>query len=114
VATLSLPILAVLQRTLEAGPCGDLSFIAGTKGRPLTKESFGNEFRDACRAASISKSAHGLRKIAAIRCAENEATVPQMNAIFGWTGSRMALHYIEAGNHDAPPPATAARRIAHF
>jgi integrase len=93
-----LPILSVLQRTLDAGPCGDLSFIAGAKGRPLTKESFGNEFRDACRAAGINKSAHGLRKIAAIRCAENEATVPQMNAIFGWTGSRMALHYIEAAN----------------
>ena len=93
-----LPILAALQRTLDAGPCGDLSFIAGAKGRPLTKESFGNEFREACRAAGINKSAHGLRKIAAIRCAENEATVPQMNAIFGWTGERMALHYIEAAS----------------
>jgi hypothetical protein len=30
--------------------------------------------------------------------AENGATVPQMNAIFGWTGERMALHYIEAAN----------------
>jgi len=94
----ALPILAVLQLTLDAGPCGDLSFIAGAKGRPFTKESFGNEFRDACRAAGINKSAHGLRKIAAIRCAENEATVPQMNAIFGWTGSRMALHYIETAS----------------
>src|SRR6516225_12471795 len=28
----------------------------------------------------------------------NGATVPQMNAIFGWTGERMALHYIEAAN----------------
>lgn len=24
--------------------------------------------------------------------------MPQMNAIFGWTGERMALHYIEAAN----------------
>jgi integrase len=94
----ALPILSVLQRTLDAGPCGDLSFIAGARGRPMTKESFGNEFRDACRAAGINKSAHGLRKIAAIRCAENEATVPQMNAIFGWSGSKMAMHYIEAAN----------------
>jgi hypothetical protein len=93
-----LPILPVLQQTLGAGPCGDLTFIVGAKRRPLTKESFGNEFREACRATGINKSAHGLRKIAAIRCAENEATVPQMNAIFGWTGSRMALHYIEAAN----------------
>jgi integrase len=94
----ALPILSVLQQTLDGGPCGDLSFIAGAKGRPFTKESFGNEFRDACRAAGISKSAHGLRKIAAIRCAENGASVPQMNAIFGWTGAKMALHYIETAN----------------
>jgi integrase len=40
----SLPILPVLQRTLDASPCGDLAFIVGAKGQPLTKESFGNEF----------------------------------------------------------------------
>jgi hypothetical protein len=54
----------------------------------MTKESFGNEFRDACRAAGVNKSAHGLRKIAAIRIAQGGATVPQMNAIFGWTGAK--------------------------
>ena len=94
----SLPILPVLQRTLDAGPCGDLTFVVGAKGQPFTKESFGNLFREATREAGVNKSAHGLRKIAATRCAENGATVPQMNAIFGWTGERMALHYIEAAN----------------
>jgi integrase len=93
-----LPILAVLQTTLDAGPCGDLHFISNAHGHPFTKESFGNAFRDACRAAGVPGSAHGLRKIAATRCAENGATLPQMNAIFGWTGSRMALHYIEAAS----------------
>jgi len=83
---------------LDAGPCGDLAFITGARAQPFTKESFGNAFRDATRAVGINKSAHGLRKIAATRCAENGATVPQMNAIFGWTGERMALHYIEAAN----------------
>ena len=48
--------------------------------------------------AGVKKSCHGLRKIAATRCAENGATLPQMNAIFGWTGARMALHYIEAAD----------------
>jgi integrase len=96
----ALPILPALAETLAAGPCGDLTFIAGAKGRPLTKESFGNEFRDACRAAELDKSAHGLRKIAAIRCAQNGATIPQMNAIFGWTGAKMALHYIEVANRE--------------
>ncbi len=94
-----LPILPALAATLAAGPCGDLNFIVGEAGKPLTKESFGNLFRKACRAAGVSdRSAHGLRKIAATRCAENGATLPQMNAIFGWTGARMALKYIEAAN----------------
>jgi len=34
---ITLPILAVLQVTLDAGPCGDLTFIAGANGRPFTK-----------------------------------------------------------------------------
>jgi hypothetical protein len=48
----TLPILQVLARTIEAGPCGDLTFIAGERSEPLTKESFGNVFRDACRRAT--------------------------------------------------------------
>src|SRR5262245_35307950 len=89
----SLPILPVLARTLAAGPCGDLTFIAGEKGQPLTKESFGNLFRDACRAAGVSGSAHGVRKIAATRAANAGATVAQLEAIFGWAGGTMASLY---------------------
>jgi integrase len=89
----SIPILPVLAATLKAGPCGDLAFIAGENGRPLTKESFGNLFRKACRAAGVSGSAHGLRKVAATRAANNGATVAELEAIFGWTGGRMASHY---------------------
>jgi hypothetical protein len=51
IVTVTLPILPVLADTLAAGPCGDLTFIAGERGQPLTKESFGNLFRAACRAA---------------------------------------------------------------
>ena len=88
----------MLQKTLDASPCGDLAFIAGARGEPFKKESFGNAFAEAARTAGVKKSCHGLRKIAATRCAENGATVPQMNAIFGWVGARMALHYIEAAD----------------
>jgi integrase len=44
-----IPILPVLAETLAAGPCGDLAFICGERGEPLTKESFGNMFKDASR-----------------------------------------------------------------
>lgn len=33
----TLPILPVLAQTLAAGPCGDLTFIAGERGQPLTE-----------------------------------------------------------------------------
>jgi integrase len=95
----TLPILSVLDATLKAGPCGDLTFIAGENGRPLTKESFGNLFRKACRAAGLhDRSAHGLRKAAASRAAERGATVAQLNAIFGWKGAKMATFYTEGAD----------------
>ena len=89
----TLPILPVLAETLAAGPCGDLTFIAGVSGRPFTKESFGNDFKDACKAAGAPGSAHGVRKIAATRAANAGATVAQLEAIFGWSGGTMASHY---------------------
>jgi site-specific recombinase XerD len=94
----TIPILPALARTLEAGPCGDLAFICGAKGRPLTKESFGNAFSDAARAAGVQKSAHGVRKIAATRAADNGATVHQLMAIFGWRSPAMAQVYTQEAN----------------
>ena len=89
----SIPILEPLRRTLEAGPTGDMHFVVGKNGKPLVKESFGNMFRDACNAAGVKKSAHGLRKIAATRAAEAGATVAELEAMFGWSGGRMASLY---------------------
>ena len=94
----TLPILPVLAATLAQGPCGDLTFIAGASGHPLTKESFGNEFRAACRLAGVPGSAHGVRKIAATRAANAGATVAQLEAIFGWEGGAMASLYTRAAD----------------
>jgi integrase len=94
----TLPILPVLATTLEAGPCGDLAYIVGKSGKPMTKESFGNEFKAACRAAGIPGSAHGVRKIAATRAANSGATVAQLEAIFGWQGGTMASLYTRAAD----------------
>jgi integrase len=96
--TVTLPILPVLQRTLDAGPTGELAFICGANGNPFTKESFGNEFREACRAAGVHGSAHGVRKIAATRAANAGATVAQLEAIFGWSGGRMASLYTQSAD----------------
>ena len=90
----SIPVLPALAASIQAGPTGDLAFIAGEKGRPMVKESFGTWFRLACIAAGLKgRSAHGLRKAAATRLAEAGATVAQLEAWFGWRGGNMASLY---------------------
>ncbi len=92
--TVTIPILPVLQRTLDAGPVGDLAFIVGDRGHPLTKESFGNMFSESARAIGLEKrSAHGLRKLGATRAADNGATDKELQAIFGWIGPQMPALY---------------------
>lgn len=93
-----LPILPALAATLAMGPTGDLAFICGERGEPLTKESFGNMFSGACRKAGVHKSAHGVRKLAATLMAENGATVAELEAVFGWQGGAMASLYTKSAN----------------
>lgn len=95
----TIPILPMLQATLDAGPVGDLAFISKKGGAPLTKKTLGNAFREACKAAGIiGKSAHGLRKAAATRAANNGATVAELDAIFGWQGGQMAALYTRSAD----------------
>jgi integrase len=86
-------LLPTLLETLKAGPVGEETFICDGRGKTLTKETFGNDFREACRLAKVEKSAHGLRKMGATRAANDGATVSQLEAIFGWNGGAMASHY---------------------
>jgi integrase len=95
----TIPILPELQETLDAGPLGDLAWFAKLNGAPMTKESVGNFFADACKAAGIvGKSGHGVRKAAATEAADNEATHVQLNSIFGWKGDQMASLYTESAD----------------
>jgi integrase len=101
-------ILPPLAASIDASPTGDLTFIAGERGRPMTKESFGNWFRDACVAAGVPERAHGLRKAGARRAAESGATEAELNAWFGWAdGSRESAIYVRGANR-----AKLAERIA--
>jgi integrase len=94
----TIPILPPLQDTIDAGPVGELTFIAGMKGRPMNKASFGNWFSEVCRKAGVPGSAHGLRKAGATRAADNGATEAQLEAIFGWRGGGMAALYTRKAN----------------
>ncbi|WP_208439280.1 tyrosine-type recombinase/integrase, partial [Bartonella tribocorum] len=93
-----LPILPELAETLKIGPIGEETFICSKTNKKFIKESFGNAFRDACNAAGIKKSAHGLRKLAATRAANAGATVSQMKALFGWTEDKMASLYTKTAD----------------
>lgn len=88
-----------LAETLATGPTGDLAFICGERGEPLTKESFGNMFKAACVAAGIKdKAAHGLRKRSAAIWAERGATEQELMAMFGWLTPSMAGLYTKSAN----------------
>lgn len=99
-------VLAPLARSIAATDTGTLTYLRTLKGKDKTgtfsRESFGTWFKRACVAAGINddgKAAHGLRKIAAVRCAENGATELELNAMFGWAdGSRESAKYVRKAN----------------
>jgi integrase len=97
--TLVLPILPVLQQIIEATQCGELTFLMNELGRPFTDAGFGNKFREWCDQAGLHHcAAHGIRKAAATRAADNGATSNQLMAMFGWTTLAMAEKYTKAAN----------------
>ena len=96
---LTLPVIAALQRVIDASPCGDLTFLVNDLHRPFTDAGFGNKFRQWCDQAGLKNcSAHGLRKAGAATAANNGATTKQLMAIFGWSSSKMADFYTRAAD----------------
>ena len=100
---------SALVEALAAGPCGELTFIATSEGRPMSKESFGNWFRESCTAAGVSKSAHGLRKAAATADALAGWSDAELDAKYGWTGRKMASLYTRSASRERLSLAAAAR-----
>ncbi|MBZ9818927.1 tyrosine-type recombinase/integrase [Mesorhizobium sp. CA4] len=89
-----LPILPELQATIDASPCGDLTFLVSEWGTPFTVNTLGNKMRDWCDQAGLPQcSLHGLRKAGATIAAENGATDEQLMAIFGWTTKQQTTLY---------------------
>jgi len=67
---------------------------SASRSTPFVQGALGTAFVEAARAAGFrGKSAHGLPKAAATRAAENGATEREREAIFGWSGGRMATLY---------------------
>ena len=98
-----------LADALTAGPCGDLTYIVGKEGRPLTKSGFSNNFKAACKAAGVAGRIHGLRKTATMRLIAGGASDADIQAIMGWTSSRMVKVYGGEFNREV-----GAERIGHL
>lgn len=88
-----------LVSIIAATPCGDLTFISTGAGRPFTKESLGNAFREWCGAAGVKKSAHGIRKLAASEAAQAGASEAELKAYFGWQTNNQSLVYTRSARN---------------
>lgn len=99
--TVTIQLPQALIDIIDQTPTGALHFIVGEKGKPYTAESFSNWFRDACRAAGVQKSAHGVRKLSATLSANAGATVHDMMAQYGWTTFRQAEIYTKGAERVA-------------
>ena len=95
---LYIPIAPTLQAAIDAGPSGDLAFLATNTGKPMGKESFGNWFREACNAAEVKKSAHGLRKLAATVLGDEAGSELELQALFGWITNEQSGVYTREAN----------------
>jgi integrase len=96
---LVLQIVPELAAALAATPSGHLAYLVTEHGKTFSVRGFGQWFAKACDAAGLPHCrAHGLRKAAARRLAENGATAPQIKSWTGHKSDREVQRYIEAAN----------------
>ncbi len=95
-----LPILPLLQASIDATPSGLFTYLVTSFGKPFTSNGFGNRMKKWCREAGLPEvcTAHGLRKAGATIAVENWATENQLMAIFGWASPRQAAIYTKKAN----------------
>jgi integrase len=108
-APVAIRILPPLARSIAATHCGRETFVARWDGSPMVKEGFGNWFGEACRAASVPGSAHGLRKALAARVAESGATQSELDAFFAWSGGGMSSLYTRKASREKLAESALAR-----
>jgi integrase len=112
---LSLPVTSQLRAAIDAMPSiGVKTFLVTEHGRPFSKAGFGNWFRDRCDEAGLKHcTAHGLRKAAARRLAENGATQTMIKSVGGWSNDREVALYT-AGADQAELAKTALTALSEW
>lgn len=93
-----LPAAPQLVEAIEAMPVtGTETFLVTDYGLPFTRAGLGQRMRKWCNDAGLPHcSAHGLRKAAARRAAENGASNQELKAVGGWTTDRQVAVYTAA------------------
>ncbi len=94
---IDIPIHPELARILAATRTGGETFLITEFNKPYRAAGFGNKFREWCDQAALPHcSAHGLRKAAATRLAENGATTHEIMAITGHQSLEEVERYTRA------------------
>lgn len=104
-----IPLLPPLAESIAAAAQKtQMALLLTEFGTPFSSaNSFGNWFRNRCKAAGVPGRAHGLRKAGATISAEGGASDQQLMAMYGWTQPRQAGVYTRKANR-----ATLAREAA--
>lgn len=94
---------------------GTTTYLVTEYGNPFTKDGLGNKMREWCDEAGLPQcTIHGLRKAAARRAAETEATQQQLKAVGGWRGDSEVTIYIEGVEQKRLADAALARVIDKY
>jgi integrase len=80
-----IPVVPALRAVLNATPTQGVNFLSWGEGRPYSKESFGNLFRDSCRAVGLPKgrSMHGMRKACVVRMIKDDCSPFEIMSVTG-------------------------------
>jgi integrase len=92
----TIPVAPALAEVIAATPTRGMTYLETAYGRPMSSAGFGNWFREACDAARVPGTAHGLRKALATRAAEAGASEMEIAALFGWRGIGTSSIYTKA------------------
>jgi enterobacteria phage integrase len=99
-AELYVPIRPELERAMKAYPAKGLTLIGDDNGRPLKRAALSLVMRKAIREADLPPRcvAHGLRKAAMRRLAEQDATEKQIAAVSGHKTLKEVERYTRAAD----------------
>ena len=97
---LLIPIHPELAAVLDATPSEHLTFLVTATGKPYGDNHFSRRFREWCDAAGLPKrcSAHGLRKAACRRDAENGCSGNEIMAHSGHATMKELIRYTKAAD----------------